>query len=241
MRWDRTRGRPEPIAALNRVRLMESSDPLVRIEEVAPSVRIGRAQTIPYCRRCVALMAEDAARCLPAGTYLAVTDAWRPLDRQRRIYDWLYACAHEAFPLASRATQRRRLNRWAAPYDQPAPPGHCTGSAIDVMLVDESGEPLDVTSPFERFSAAPTYVFGLSERAAANRDLLVESMLAAGFSNCRDEHWHYSYGDAGWAVRLGLDSCFHGLVELPPHIYEEQERLWVEAMKERPNPFLPPK
>ncbi len=46
--------------------------------------------------------------------------------------------------------------------------------------------------------------------------ILVEAMLGAGFSNCRDEFWHYSYGDAAWAVRTGAPYCIYGLIELPP-------------------------
>ncbi len=66
---------------------------------------------------------------------------------------------------------------------------------------------------------------------------MVEAMLGAGFSNCRDEWWHYSYGDAGWAVRLQEESCFYGLAELAPDLYAEQERIWLEGLHDRKNPF----
>ena len=65
-------------------------------------------------------------------------------------------------------------------------------------------------------------------------------MLAAGFSNCRDEYWHYSYGDAGWAVRMGLTECVYGLSELDPSIWSQKQQVWEELMKGRPNPFLEP-
>lgn len=238
MSFDRKRGRPEPIRLLNRVLEEENGDPLVAMETVAPSLRFPRPQTIRYCRRTVAEMAERAARKLPEGVFLAVTDAWRPLERQRRIYEWMTQCVHEAFPKVSYAAARRRVNRWVAPYDQKAPPGHCTGAALDVMLVDSNDESLDVISPFPRFRANPTFVNGLSEAAHRNRMILVETMLGEGFSNCRDEWWHYSYGDAGWAVRMGLDRCFYGIVTIEQSIYAEQEQLWADALGQRPNPFL---
>lgn len=238
MRWDRSQGRPEPIRALNRIRHQENGEPLVDLRQAAPSVRIGREQTIPYCRATVAAMVERAAQSLPEGVYLAVTDAWRPIARQERIYNWMFACAQEAFPSATYASLRRRTNRWAAPYDQSAPPGHCTGAALDVMLQDEAGEWLDVSSPYSRFQAAPTFSMGLDAAAWRNRMVLYEAMTGAGFSNCRDEWWHYSYGDAAWAVRLGLDACHYGLAQLPEELYAEKERVWIEAMKDRPNPFL---
>ena len=35
-------------------------------------------------------------------------------------------------------------------------------------------------------------------------------MTAAGFTNCYDEWWHWSYGDAGWACRLGHAHAIYG-------------------------------
>lgn len=238
-RWDRSRGVPEPIRALNGVVEADNGEPLVDLRVIAPHVGILRDQTIPYCRETVARMAEAAAVSLPQGVFLAVTDAWRPLERQQRIYDFMLRCAREAFPGRSHASLRRTLCRWVAPTDQKAPPGHCTGAAIDVHLVDGAHAPLDVTSPWDRFRAAPTYTVGLTPEALTNRTLLVEAMLGAGFSNCRDEFWHYSYGDAGWAVRTGRSECVYGLATLPRELYEAQERLAEEAMKGRENPFLP--
>lgn len=238
-RWDRSRGVPEPIRALNRVLETDSGEPLVDVRVVAPQVRIMREQTIPYCRETVARMAGAAALQLPSGVFLAVTDAWRPIERQQRIYDFMMRSAREAFPNRTHASLRRTVCRWVAPTDQKAPPGHCTGGAIDVHLVDGAGEIMDVTSPWDRFRAAPTYTLGLSPVAQENRNLLVDAMLEAGFSNCRDEYWHYSYGDAGWAVRTGREACFYGFATLPRHLYEAQERLAEEAMRTRENPFLP--
>jgi zinc D-Ala-D-Ala dipeptidase len=235
VKWDRSRGRPEPIAALNRIIESENDEPLVDVREVAPSLRILRPQVIPYVRRTVAEMCERAAASLPSGLYLGLVEGWRPVERQQRIYDFLWECAREAFPHRSHASLRRTVCRWVAPTDQPAPPGHCTGAAVDVWLVDENNELIDVTSPYDRFHAAPTYALGLTERM-----ILVDTMLTVGFSNCRDEWWHYSYGDAGWAVRMGLDECFYGLIGLDRELYADLEERHEESMKERQNPFLPP-
>jgi D-alanyl-D-alanine dipeptidase len=237
MRWDRTKGRPEPIAALNRVKERDNGEPLVDVREAAPKVRLFREATIPYVRESVAYMLDEASRSLPRGYSLSLTEGWRPIQRQRAIYEWMTKCLLEVKPGISHTQLRRTINRWVAPVDQKAPPGHCTGAAVDVYLVDSKNVPYDVTSPFTRFQSGPTYVIGLTPEAQRNRDLLVNAMLAAGFSNCRDEWWHYSYGDAGWAVRTGRKSCFYGLVELPESLYREQERLWKIERKKRKNPF----
>lgn len=238
MKWDRRVGRPEPIRALNEILEEENFESLDDMRVVAPSVRILRPQVIPYVRRSVAEMCERAAQALPSGIYLGLVEGWRPLSRQQRIYDFMWAAAKEAFPDRSLAALRRTVCRWVAPTDQKAPPGHCTGAAVDVWLVDENNEPIDVASPFDRWQAAPTYTLGLSEEAQRNRTLLVSTMLNEGFSNCRDEWWHYSYGDAGWAVRVAEARCFYGLVHLDEKLYEGLEEEHAESMKERQNPFL---
>lgn len=240
IKWDRTKGRPEPIRLLNQIVERENGEPLVDVREVAPSIRILRPQVIPYVRQTVAEMCERAARTLPSGYHLGLVEGWRPIERQQRIYDSMWKFALEAFPNRDHAGLRRTVCRWVAPTDQKAPPGHCTGAAVDVWLLDDDGETIDVSSPYDRFKAAPTYSLGLSDQAHRNRTILVEAMLGAGFSNCRDEWWHYSWGDAGWAVRMGEAECGYGLAHLPRELYEELEKLHEEGMKERVNPFLPP-
>lgn len=240
MRWDRSKGRPEPIAALNRIIEAENGDPLVEINSIAPELLIYRDRTIPYLRKRVVEMAAEADTILRSqGLRLAITDAWRPLERQIRIHDWVTKCIVEVNPGIPYAALRRRANRWAAPPHEKAPPGHCTGAALDVLLLrSESDSEVDVCAPYSRFRASPTYTLGLTPEAQSNRMALVEAMLAVGFSNCRDEWWHYSYGDAGWSVRMGLDTCCYGLVELHPEsIYQEHEKAWMKEFETRPNPF----
>lgn len=240
IRWDRSQGRPEPIEALNRVLERDNGEPLVCLTSAAPKVKVMRPGTIPWVRAQVAELLYRATTYLPDEYGIGVTDAWRPYERQRIIYDFMYQSAKEAFPNWSHAQLRRKVLRWVAPVDQKAPPGHCTGAAVDVNLIRvETGEPVDVSAPYERFQAAPTFTYGLDPEAKRHRMMLYRAMTEAGFSNCRDEWWHYSYGDAGWAVRTGLSECFYGRVELPPEEFAEQQRLWEEAFRERENPFLP--
>lgn len=182
-------------------------------------------------------MLDKASRSLPEGYLLGVIDAWRPFDRQQRIYDFVWNCAKEVFPDRNDIALRRTVCRWVAPTDQKAPPGHCTGAAVDVWLVTPEGEDIDVASPHGRFGGAPTYSYGLTEEAQMNRTILIDAMLGAGFSNCRDEWWHYSWGDAGWAVRMDEKECCYGRIDLPLELYAEQEREWVANMAKRENPF----
>src|SRR5918912_3556065 len=119
---------------------------------------------------------------------------------------------HPQWPLSA---LRRATNQYFAPYDQPAPPGHCTGGAVDVVLLGPDGEPVDVNSPAVGWEAAYTWSDKISPESKRNRMILVEAMLNAGFSNCREEYWHYSYGDSAWAVRVGEKTCPYGFIEPP--------------------------
>ena len=237
MKWDRSKGRPEPIRALNRVREIENGEPLVSLIEYCPSVTMLRDSVIPYLRKSVAEMLEEASKSLPDGLSLGVIDAWRPFQRQERIFKWMWESLEEVRPDLPYPAKRRLICRFVAPTDQKAPPGHTTGAAVDVNLLGPDGEAVDVMSPFTRLVGAPTYVYGLDPEAERNRMILVDAMLKVGFSNCRDEWWHYSYGDAGWAVRLDKDECFYGRIDLEPNLYARQEEEWLERMKERENPF----
>jgi D-alanyl-D-alanine dipeptidase len=238
VRWDRTKGCPEPMSALDRVRLEENGEPLVKISEVAPSALIIRDTVIPYLRERPAKMLEKAARKLMPKYRIGVVDAWRPIERQKRIYEWFMKCAEEAFPKRTLPALRRTVNRMVHAYDRKAPPGHCTGGAVDVWLCDPQGKVLDVSAPFGRFWASRTYSLGLDNGAIKHRMTLVNAMLGAGFSNCRDEWWHYSFGDAAWAVRTGSAVCYYGLMQLDPKLYKERERKWLKRFKKRTNPFL---
>jgi zinc D-Ala-D-Ala dipeptidase len=237
IRWDRTQGRPEPIRLLNRVKEEECGEPLVDITTIVTRINLTRSSVIPHLRHSVAVKLAQAAENLPEGLQFGVIDCWRPLARQQRIYDFMYRSAKEVYPGRSHSSLRRTVCRWVAPTDQKAPPGHCTGAAIDLQLEDLQGNVIDIWSPYERYEAAPTHMLGLTPEAKEGRNLLLKLMTDAGFSNCRDEWWHYSYGDAGWAVRCGSNTCIYGLANLDLPMVAESERLHEEAIRKRSNPF----
>jgi D-alanyl-D-alanine dipeptidase len=221
------------MAALDRVRLVECGEPLVDLRVHAPMVLIARPTTIPWARERIAEMLVKVASVLPSGIQLGVTEAWRPLQRQKRGYDWFLNKLRDQHPDWSFATLKRQANRFFHPYDRKAPPGHCTGGAVDVRLYSAKGRALDLISPYRKewWPGAPTYVHGLTPRAYENRMTLVDAMLGAGFSNCLQEFWHYSFGDAAWAVRVGSQECYYGWAYL-------DEELWREAEKESIKAFL---
>lgn len=205
---------PEPIAALNRVREVECGEPLVDIRTHCPEIVVAR-KCLPFLRTTVAEMVNTAQGALPSGYKLRVTTALRTLAMQTALYDRYFNELKEKHPDWSYATLRRQTCRFFAPYDQKAPPGHCTGAAVDVGLLLPSGRNADLRKPLSGWKSAKSLVTGLSPRAEHYREILFIAMLDAGFSNCSEEFWHYSFGDAGWAVRVGARECRYGLVAPP--------------------------
>jgi len=206
----------EPMRALNRVPLRESGEPLVDARRHCRGVRVAR-RCLPFLRATVAEMVARAQASLPAGHRLWLRTALRTIEIQRAHYEAYFEQLRESHPEWSYASLRRATNRVLAPVDAKAPPGHCTGAAVDVWLLKPGGHVADTFSPFGFWEGATTFRKGLTPVARRNRLLLYETMLAAGFSNCADEFWHYSYGDAAWAVRVGAPYCIYGLVEAPEH------------------------
>jgi D-alanyl-D-alanine dipeptidase len=213
-------GTPEPIAALNRIKMLELAhpwqerEPLVDIRTYCPDI-VPVERICPYLRRTAADMLNHAQSSLPQGYRLKVGTALRTLAMQKGGWDRFHERMRQEHPDWPLSALRRATNKYFAPYDQKAPPGHCTGGAVDVGLLDPNGKDVDLIAPTKGWEAAYTWSDKISPEAKANRMLMVEAMLGAGYSNCRDEYWHYSYGDSAWAVRVGESECPYGWAHPP--------------------------
>jgi len=75
--------------------------------------------------------------------------------------------------------------------------GHSRGSVIDLTLVDIiTGKDLDMGSCFDFFGERSHHGTKLiSKEQEANRNILKEAMLQAGFNLYDEEWWHYSLKD----------------------------------------------
>ena len=206
---------PEPFRLMNRVPIIDNGERLVDLRETNPELSFND-YCLPYVREGVAEALKTASRKLPDHLDLRVYTALRTLEQQAEMYWGNYNRAKEQHPDWPESTVRKMTNRFFAPPDSKAPPGHCTGGAVDVgLLLRETGEGIDVRSPLEGWNGAPTAVKGLSVEASENRRLLCFLMHSTGLSNCRDEFWHWSYGDSAWAVRVGSKTACYGLIEAP--------------------------
>jgi len=74
---------------------------------------------------------------------------------------------------------------------------HNRGGAVDITLVDQSGNELDMGTGFDHFG--PEAAIGyekLPEKVKSNRKLLQDIMGRHGFSVLRSEWWHFNFEEA---------------------------------------------
>jgi D-alanyl-D-alanine dipeptidase len=208
----------EPLTKLRAVPIRENGEPLVdptvlssRIEFLATHPRFPDMPRTPNVRKTVAEKLAMAADSLPAGIVLVIVQGFRPLAQQRFLYEEVKKRFVEEHPDWSRATLHRIVNTLCAPPEDRCPPPHSTGGAVDVALRElMSAENMDMVSPYEfNEKSAPTAVKGLSETAATNRKLLVDALSSTGLTNYIGEWWHWSWGDSGWALRVGAPNAHY--------------------------------
>lgn len=208
---------------LDAVAIEECGEPLVDFLALVPELVFAPAHPVfefprvPLLRRSVAAMLAEAVRNVPAGLRLRIVEGYRPLAVQRAHFAHALEEVKKSFPDANEATLRREAGRYSAPPDAKTPPPHLTGGAVDLELIDFSGERLDMTSPLDLLDmkGAAMRARGLSERAEENRALLRRVLEPTGLTNYADEWWHWSYGDNGWALRVGAKCAIYDRIELP--------------------------
>ena len=72
--------------------------------------------------------------------------------------------------------------------------GHSRGLTVDLTLTDAEGNELDMGGGFDWFSKISAHDYeNLTPEQKANRKLLRNGMLDAGFGDYIEEWWHYTY------------------------------------------------
>ena len=179
----------------------------------------------PYCLRQGVverlLIAQAALQQHCPGWRIQIFDAYRPLAVQQYMVDYTFeelVRSHQLTPNQLTAAQRQIFlaqvhQFWAVPNNNPlTPPPHSTGAAVDITLVDATGQAIDMGSPIDELSprSYPDHYAPSSDRANTqqtpsshafhqHRQLLHTVMSAAEFHRHPTEWWHFSYGDQLWA------------------------------------------
>jgi len=130
---------------------------------------------------------------------LKITDAFRPLERQRIYFNELMRETQE-----KQGLEGSELWEYVTQFvaDPNRCPPHSTGGALDCTVTHvKTGNDYDMGSPMNSASDASfTWDDHIQMTAQKNRQLLYTAMRKAGCVNLPTEWWHYSYGDQYWAI-----------------------------------------
>lgn len=126
-----------------------------------------------------AALARAAQMALRLGYRLRLLDLFRPTEAQWVLWNF---CPDPAFVADPRGGGS----------------AHARGIAVDLTLEPAlGGEPLDMGTPFDDFSARAGHgAPGLAPEAERNRTLLAGIMAASGFCALASEWWHYQLPEA---------------------------------------------
>lgn len=114
---------------------------------------------------------------LKMGYRIKLFDCYRPLSIQNRMWKIVSNPIYVADPAKGSI--------------------HNRGGAVDITLVDSSGNELDMGTPFDFFGPKAAHGFQKLPRGIKrNRKLLKKIMERHGFKSFESEWWHYNLSDA---------------------------------------------
>ncbi|MDX3631480.1 M15 family metallopeptidase [Streptomyces europaeiscabiei] len=204
------------------VPVQECGEPLVDLREL-PFVVVDSRQAdsegaYAHLREGVAWRLARAARLLPDGLRLLVTEGYRPLALQIEYFEAYAAELRLANPDWTEEHLRVQASRSLSP---PEIGPHVAGAAVDLTLCTAAGEELDMgtrldASPEESDDACYTDAPNISDTARRNRRTLSAALTTAGLVNYPTEWWHWSYGDRYWALMTGAPNALYGPARIGP-------------------------
>lgn len=151
---------------------------------------------------------------LPGGYRLHLVEGYRPYHLQERYFTNYRHHLETIDPALSDDVSFQLASRYVAP---PTVAPHVSGAAIDLTLIDSSGNQLDLGTPINATpedSAGGCYFAAenVSREARHHRSVLAAALQAAGLVNYPTEWWHWSYGDRYWAYITGQPAAIYGPV-----------------------------
>ncbi|MFK4066943.1 M15 family metallopeptidase [Streptomyces sp. NPDC029674] len=155
-----------------------------------------------------------AARLLPEGLRLLITEGYRPLDLQIKYFEEYAAELRRAHPDWSDDHLHHQASRSLSP---PEVAPHVAGAAVDITLCTTDGTELDLGTPVnagpeESDGACYTDTDRITAEARRNRRTLAAALATAGLVNYPTEWWHWSYGDRYWALTTSAPRAHYGAV-----------------------------
>lgn len=139
-------------------------------------------KTVYECTNCLVRYQVAKALIVAArefqqyGYKIKFFDCTRPVEVQKQMWEIMPDARYVANPYKSGSIHNR-------------------GAAVDITLVDESGEELDMGTAFDHFGKEAHHAYtDISDEVKTNRLLLKKTMESAGFLPIKTEWWHYNFG-----------------------------------------------
>lgn len=157
------------------------------------------------------LFAQDR---LPGEYRLLLVEGYRPYDLQEHYFSSYRQELEMRDPELDGAESFQLASRYVSP---PVVAPHVSGAAIDLTLVDGSGQQVDMGTPVNASpedSAGACYFAAddISGEARHHRQVLSAVLRSAGLVNYPTEWWHWSFGDRYWALMTGRPAAIYGPV-----------------------------
>lgn len=154
------------------------------------------------------LVAADRA-VQSLGYRILTVDAWRPVETQQGLWDFVYEDLARQYPNWSAEQLEARTKTFVSdprrfdPADDTTWPIHSTGGSVDVLLTKD-GTILDHGAGFDEATDRSFTDFCERQLQAGEipsdncslvaRRILVNAMVNAGFTNYAYEFWHFDLG-----------------------------------------------
>ena len=166
-------------------------------------------------RRQVYEMMKKAQKRLPQGMHFMVFEAYRPLARQKMLWNRTNTALRQQYPDMPEKELHALTETFTADPFNGIGSGHQACCAIDISLCDSSGEEFDMGTKMHEFNEfTKTETAGLKPDVIRNRKILKDALEKEGLINYPAEWWHFSYGDHQWAYLAGEPTCPFGPVDI---------------------------
>jgi D-alanyl-D-alanine dipeptidase len=150
-----------------------------------------------------------AAKQLPEGFMFQVSEGYRPLWYQRKVFNQIFADMKKKYPDKSEKEVWEETTMYVS--DPDLSPPHSSGGTTDLTIIDKNMTRIDMGNPMNTVGEkSNTFAEGLTPQQEKNRMMLYDTLTNAGFVNIASEWWHYSYGDQYWALYNKLPHALYG-------------------------------
>lgn len=162
----------------------------------------------------------QAQATLPEGFKFCLYEGTRSLELQQNIFQGRYDILRKASPKKSHEEVFIESTKFVSPVinidgSKNVPP-HSTGAAIDVYLIDNTGNVVDMGIHLDDTYKDITGEYCktnsdvISDSAKIYRKIMNKALKDVGFVNYPTEYWHWSYGDRYWAYQTNQKYAIYG-------------------------------